>query len=261
MTSGAIQQHANRFSASVQKLPPEQWSVYREVLFAMQQTGIPFAVGGGLAAMAYASQFRDSKDLDLYIEPESREQVIEILGGIGFTDLFEERPYDRKWIHRTHRSGTIVDAMWAMANQRSAVDRSWLLGPLISVDGLQIRLLRPEETLWSKLYVMQRDRCDWPDALNMLSVVGPFLDWKHLMARLEDDVSLLGALLCTYGWLCPDSARLLPAWVWKQLQLTRPASVEAGDCLLRARLLDSRPWFTPTLDDDHRLSDEVEEVC
>ncbi len=253
MKSGILL-HANHFSAWPTKLPDEQWSIYREVLSAVSKAGIHFAVGGGLASMAYADQVRDCKDLDLYIEPESCDVVVDVLAALKFVDLFNERPYDRKWIHRTHRGETIVDVMWAMANQRSLVDRSWLLGPIIPVDGLQVRLLPPEETLWTKLYVMQRDRCDWPDALNMLSVVGPTMDWNHLIARIEDDVNLLGALLCAFRWLCPDDANLLPGWLWDHLQLSKPATVEGTDCLQRANLLDSRPWFTPTIDNEHRLS-------
>ena len=29
-------------------------------------------------------------------------------------------------------------------------------------------MLPPEELIWAKLYVLQRDRSDWPDILNLL---------------------------------------------------------------------------------------------
>ena len=74
-----------------------------------------------------------------------------------------------------------------------------------------IRFVPPEETLWSKLYVLQRDRCDWPDILNILYSVGPDLDWDRLLARVDEDAPLLAALVEVFRWVCPDRCRELPA--------------------------------------------------
>ena len=42
-------------------------------------------------------------------------------------------------------------------------------------------MIAPEELLWQKLYILQRDRCDWPDVLNLIYALGPLLDWEHLL--------------------------------------------------------------------------------
>ena len=141
-----------------------------------------------------------------------------------------------------------------MANQRASVDEKWLQRGLeVQVEDVRFRLAPPEETLWSKLYVLQRDRCDWPDALALLYSVGSDLDWKHLIERMGEDASLLSGLLCVFGWVCPDRARELPPWIWGRLQAKHP---DSGVCETvaghRADLLDSRPWFTPTLEDEER---------
>ncbi len=208
--------------------------------------------------MAYADQVRDSKDLDIYILQESCPALVALLENISFRDFFDQHPYDRKWIHRSIRNDTIVDAMWAMANQRSTVNAQWLNGPQIPIDGLVLRLLPPEETLWTKLYVMQRERCDWPDALNMLYVVGPQLDWMRLLESVGEDAVLLAGLITTFRWLCPGRANELPPWLWERLQLT-PVSNESAPPfnVARAKLLDSRPWFTPAMDREHRLGEET----
>jgi hypothetical protein len=45
---------------------------------------------------------------------------------------------------------------------------------------------------------MQRDRCDWPDILNLIYATALELDWDHLFRRLDDDAPLLEAVLTIF---------------------------------------------------------------
>ena len=250
-----IQHQADLTSVLGTKLSEERWAVYREVMRAVSEAHIPFAVGGGLAAMGYADQIRESKDLDLYINPDNRQPMISLLTGLGFHDYFDENPYERHWIYRSIRDGFIVDVMWAMANRRASVSDSWLRGPSIDLEDFSIHLLPAEETLWTKLYVLQRDRCDWPDALNMLYILGPDLNWARLTELADADRELLAGMVAVFRWLCPARAGLLPPWLWSRLGLNPPSAGDPrGHVAERARLLDTRLWFTPMLDEEHRLS-------
>ncbi|MCU1295119.1 MAG: hypothetical protein JWP08_3969 [Bryobacterales bacterium] len=246
-----IEEKVDQFRAWCEDLLPDRWSLYGDVISEASRREIPFAVGGGLAAMAYAGHPRDTKDIDLYVEPTHREAMIQMVLDLCLTDHYEHAPYDRNWIFRACHDDSIVDIMWSMANHRATVDSEWLKGPTISVHGLSFRLLRPEETLWSKLYVFQHDRCDWPDAINLLYSIGSELDWTHLLARTAEDAQLLGALLMVFHWICPDRCNLLPPAVLNQFGLT-PSQSDIMEWSHRATLLDSRPWFTPTLDENPR---------
>jgi len=171
-----------------------------------------------------------------------------ILAELGLRDYYEKQPYDRKWIYRAYKEDIIIDLMWAMANQRAQVDESWMVGPEVTVEGERIRLLAPEEALWSKLYVLQRERSDWPDTLNLLYGVGPDLDFRRLLRNLGEDTPLLGSVLNVFGWLCPARAREFPAWLWAELKIEHPGDdIRPELTQERARLLDTRPWFTPTI--------------
>ncbi len=118
--------------------------------------------------------------------------MIQVLTDQGFEDYHDRVAYDRAWIYRGYRDGTLVDIIWAMANQRADVDQPWLTrGPLIDVRGQPCRIIPPEEMIWAKLYVLQRDRCDLPDVLNLVYATGPSLDWDFLIQRLGDDSPLL----------------------------------------------------------------------
>lgn len=230
------------------KFLPEQWVIYRRVISAIRERGISFAIGGGLAAMTYAAQWRNTKDLDIYVLGRDKERLVQLLTELALEDYYPVQAYDRKWIHRFHSGDVIVDVMWAMANQRAQVDESWFEGPEVEAGGERFRLLAPADVIWSKLYVLQHERCDWPDCLNVLYGVGPEIDWRRLLHNLGADVPLLGGLLSVFSWLAPQRARELPSSLWHKLQLSPPdAKVNVNGIETRAGFLDTRPWFSPLL--------------
>ncbi len=227
-------------------IPLEEWRLYRQVLDALDQRAVPYALGGGLAFSAYARRWRDTKDLDLFVRPADRERAIEGVQSAGFSDYFDQLPYDRHWIFRGFRDGLIADVIWQMVNNRAEVDPTWLsCGPQITIWETPIRLLPVEELIWSKLYVLQRDRCDWPDLLNILCWEGATLNWQHLLHRVGTDAPILGGLLNIFRWLCPDTAQRLPGWIWPSLGLApmNGRRAQSGDA--SATALDSREWFGP----------------
>ena len=248
MPGPLLQQQIARCASWPERFPPPQWSIYQRVMREAQHRNIPFAVGGGLAAMTYAGQWRNTKDIDLYVLPRDRGRMIELVLALGLEDYYEKQPYDRNWIYRSYKDDTIVDIMWAMANQRAQVDEAWLNGPEVEAGEQRFHLLPAEEELWSKLYVLQHDRCDWPDALNLLYGVGPELDWRRLLAGVAEDLALLAGLLSCFAWLHAERANELPRWLWSALHLSPPAAAGLEQARTRARLLDSRPWFTPVLE-------------
>jgi hypothetical protein len=245
---GPLQEHLSRCASWAQRFPPEQWTLYKHVITAAHDRKLKFAVGGGLAAATYCGQWRDTKDLDLYTPEGQREKLIELLSSLGFVDYYSQKTYDRKWIYRAWKEGTIIDVIWAMANRRASVDDHWLEGPEVEIDGRTIHLIAPEEMIWNKLYVLQHDRCDWPDVLTVLYSIGSDLDWRHLVSRLGEDTSLLAGLLSIFAWLCPGHAISFPSWLWPELGLREPRSVSSLSPGQRADLLDSRAWFGPVAD-------------
>lgn len=230
------------------QIPDEQWSIYRRVLDELEAAAIPVAFGGAFALATYTGDLRNTKDFDLYVLPGDREPAITAMTRAGLADYFAVAAYDRSWIYRGTRDDTIVDAIWAMANLRTLVDRDWLsLGPEVELRDRRVRSIPPEELIWSKLYVLQRERSDWPDVLNLLDAVGPTLDWPRLLERLGRDRPLLSAALSVFGWLAPARAAEIPGWVWDETGAPRGEPPRTG-ALVRARadLLDSRPWFRGT---------------
>ena len=237
----------------VNAVTDEQWATYRDGIQALRAAGIRFLLGGGFALATYIGRWRNTKDIDFYIMQADRDKAVAALAKAGFDDLFAQKPYDRKWIYRSTRDGVIVDIIWAMANQRAQTDEEWFdKAPAANVRGEALAVLPVEEFLWCKLYIMQRDHCDWTDVFNLIYAVGPRIDWDHLLDRLEEDRPLLKGLLTVYDWLCPDQARELPQSLREELDLPE-LEVPEPKTRDHIRLLDTRGWFAAILPKDKPL--------
>ncbi len=226
------------------RIEPEEWATYLLAIRTVRQAGIPFMLGGGFALAAFTGRWRDTKDIDFYIRPQDRDVTVAALSAAGFADYYDRLPYDRKWIYRSVNGEVIVDIIWSMANQRAQVDGLWFeRAGSVCLRGEQLRVIPREEFVWCKLYILQRDHCDWTDIFNVLYAGGGDLDWKHLLWRLQDDLPLLKGLLTVYGWLCPTEVLRLPEKLWSRIGLPRPEAAASAAPRNRIRLLDSRCWF------------------
>lgn len=220
------------------------WKIYRGAIRALRKEGIEFLVGGGFARAAYTGHWRDTKDIDFYVRPQDRKRAELALTKAGLTDFYPKLPYDRAWIYRSHKQKVIVDVIWAMANQRAQVDDPWFqYAPQMTIRGERLSLVPPEELLWCKLYIIQRDRCDWTDIFNLVHEHGPQMDWTRLIRRVGEDVPLLRAMLTAYGWLCPTEVKKLPASLPRRLNAAERAMRSRTPTYDRIRLMDSRTWF------------------
>lgn len=231
------------------RLPQEQWRVYLRVAEEASGAGIRFAFGGAFATAVYTGELRNTKDFDFYILPDDRDAMRAAITRAGLTDYYDRLPYDRSWIYRASEGDVLVDAIWAMANARAAVDPLWLSrGPLVEIRGELMRAIPIEELIWSKLYVLQRDRSDWGDVLNLIGAQAESIDWNHLLARLGSDAPLLTGALAVFAWLDPVRAAAIPEEVWPRVGLMppRPDARSLAEAPGRAALLDSRPWFRPS---------------
>jgi hypothetical protein len=231
-----------------ERLPADEWEIYQPVLELANEIKLRFALGGGLAFSYYTRMWRNTKDMDLFVLPGSRNIAIDVLTRLGFSDYYDQVAYDRSWIYRGFRDGVIIDIIWQMANHRAEVDEGWLKGPTAHIKGMPLQVIPVEELIFAKLYVLQRERCDWPDLLNLLFVQGAKLNWSHLRGALGDDLPLLIGLLQVFAWLCPHNAGTLSEPMRELMLHAITNANESPRCDHDARrpaLLDSRPWFVP----------------
>jgi hypothetical protein len=75
----------------------------------------------------------------------------------------------------------------------------------------------PEESLWSKAFVMERERYDGADVAHILLAVGDRLDWRRLIERFGAHWRVLLAHLVLFGFIYPSERSKVPPEVIEEL--------------------------------------------
>lgn len=226
-------------------IPQNEWAIYLKAIAAVRPVRWPFFLGGAFGLACYTGRWRNTKDLDLYVLPEHRDAFVDALLKIGFVDYYDTLAYDRGWIFRAILEGVIVDIIWGTPNRRSVVDELWLSRSVqVTLRGEHLLAVPAEELLFVKAFVVQKDRCDWTDLINLLCFQAPHLDWDHVIGRYGPDLPLLKSTLGLFSWVCPVEAAQIPTSVRERLGLEINVPEDpAAATRKRVNLLDSRPWF------------------
>lgn len=228
------------------RIPDDQWVIYKQAMDAAYGVKVPFLLGGTFGLAAYTDIWRETKDMDFFIKPENKDKLIDAFTKAGFEDYYDQLPYDRNWIYRSTKHGMIVDIIWMMANRRAVIDEVWFQHALpVQLHGEHVRIIPMEELFWCKLYIMQHDRCDWPDLLCVAYMNEKTFRWEHLFERLGNDLPLLASIISILMWVSPRKARELPDMLYQKLGITKPLeTITAEEEKQRRDFLDSRDWLT-----------------
>ena len=228
-------------------IPADQWNVFQAGRAAAERAQVPFLLGGAMALAAFTGRWRNTKDIDFIVHAEDHQRLIDALLADGFRDYFSQQEYDRGWIFRAVRDDVVLDIIWKLPNHRVSVDQAWFdCAWPVRLRGTEYRAIPLEELIRVKLYVMQRERCDWVDVINALAGSVEQVKWDYLIARMGRDLPLLQAVLCVFSWLAPARAAAIPATIRERFRLPliatdEPHAVEER----RVALFDSRPWYAP----------------
>ena len=187
---------------------------YVDALKALDDESIPYAVGGGYAMAHYTGIARNTKDLDIFVcEPDHR-RVLDVLGLRGYrTEYFY--PF---WIAKALCGESFIDILYNSGNGICTGDPSWFdkTEPFI-LHGYPTRLIPPEEQLWSKAFVQDRDRYDGADIAHLILGRGKSFDWERLIRRFKGHERVLMAHLILFGYVYPSEPDCVPGHVMHRL--------------------------------------------
>jgi hypothetical protein len=92
-----------------------------------------------------------------------------------------------------------------------AVDDDWFRHAVPStVMGEPVRLCPAEETIWSKAFVMERERYDGADIAHLLHARAEALDWGRLARRFGRHWRVLLSHLVLFGFIYPSERTRIP---------------------------------------------------
>jgi hypothetical protein len=210
--------------------PPDPESIddcarfYRRVLSILRSAGVPFLVGGTYAFTCYTGIGRQTKDIDLFVRPADCDAALEALAADGFG---AQKPYPH-WLAKAHYGEDFVDLIYRSGNGLSAVDDGWFeRATPAEVLGVPVLLCPPEEVLWTKAFIMERERFDGADVAHLILAAAPRLDWKLLLYRFGEDWRVLLAHLVLFGYVFPSERNRVPREVMQVLLARLHAEVEA----------------------------------
>lgn len=179
-------------------------------------SGIPFLVGGALALGRYTGIERAIKDLDIFVLPHDAHRVLDFFGSLGRRVEFTF-PH---WLGKVYFGRAFMDVIFNSGNGVARVDEGWFAHARASnVLGVPVRLCPPEEMIWSKAFVQERERFDGADVMHLIAHVGRSLDWRRLHERFGPHWRILLGHLVTFGFVYPDRRGIVPAWVMDDLVL------------------------------------------
>jgi hypothetical protein len=208
----------------------------------LAKADIAFLVGGTYALGHYTAVARATKDLDLFVRRDSLDAALAGIEQAGYrTEL--THPH---FLGKVYTGATFVDVIFSSGNGWCAVDDSWFEHAAAgSLFGLPVRFCPIEEMIWSKAYVMERERYDGHDVAHLIRAGGHWIDWSRLVARFGSHWRVLLAHLVLFGFIYPGERDAIPDAVFDALvprlrtdpDLSSDANLCRGTLLSRSQYL------------------------
>ncbi len=228
---------------------PDANRFYSHVLATLDQARIPFLVGGAFALHRYTGISRFTKDFDIFALPDDRDRILDLLGRDGYrTEI--TFPH---WLAKIYDTDAFVDVIYSSGNGVVQVDEGWFDHAVADVVfGTAVKLIPPEEMIWSKAFIMERERYDGADVAHLIHSVCQSLDWHRLVDRFGKNWRVLLAHLVLFGFVYPGERARIPGSVLDGLiarleaEVWTPAPDERlcqGTILSREQfLIDIQEW-------------------
>ena len=189
---------------------PEEQEIYRHVLDVLADGGVELLVGGAYAFTRYTGIERSTKDFDVFVRSTDIGRALETLAAAGFrTEL--TFPH---WLGKAYWGDAFVDVIFNSGNGVTPIDDEWFThAPTAEVLGTTVKLMPPEEMLWSKSFVMERERYDGADVIHLMRAGAATLDWDRIVRRYGDRWRVLFMNLVLFGFIYPSERTRLPRGV------------------------------------------------
>jgi hypothetical protein len=191
----------------------------------LREAGIAFLIGGGYSLHCYTGIQRHTKDLDIFVRPDDCRRALDALAVISSQT---EMTFPH-WLGKVYRGEDFIDLIFSSGNGAATVDDQWFVhGVTHQVLGVPIKLVPPEEMIWQKAYIQERERFDGADIVHLIRACGRDLDWSRLVSRFGPHWRILMAHLILFGFVYPSERDCVPPWVMNDLMVRLQCDVAGG---------------------------------
>src|SRR5438034_1367251 len=198
--------------AAARKAKGNRAEFYRRSMQVLQNANIPFLIAGAGAVRFYTGVSRQTKDFDLHLRPHHIDGALDAFAHAGYKT---EKTFPH-WLAKAKRGRNCVDLIFRAGNGLCEVDDSWFeRAQDEDVLGVTVKLSAPEDMLWMKAYIMERERYDGADVAHILESCAEKLDWPHLLRRFGPDWRLLLSHLVLFGYIYPAGSAGVLSRLWE----------------------------------------------
>jgi len=146
----------------------------------LQQSEIPFVLGGGLSAWARGGP-KSEHDVDFLVKPENADDALAAFEAAGWKT---QRPPEG-WLYKVwHENGALVDLIFNPASgpiTDEIIDRA----PVSEVMALRINVSMLEDVMTAKLMAMTEQEPDYSALLEWARALREQIDWDVVRSRTE----------------------------------------------------------------------------
>jgi hypothetical protein len=199
---------------------------YRDAMLTLNRANVPFLVGGAFAFIHQAGIDKSTKDLDIFARPGDVQRLLEACAAAGYeTELVFSH-----WLAKIRSPEGFIDVIFNSGNGIAKVDDGWFEHAKDrEVLNVPVKIAPVEETIWSKAFVMERERFDGADVSHLILALGHQLDWQRILSRFGPHWRVLLAHLVLFGFIFPSARSRVPTWVMQELLVRIQREVEAPD--------------------------------
>ena len=245
-------------------LEPETWRFYRDAMSALNREGAPYLVGGAYAFERYTGIERHTKDFDIFCLRRDAEGILEVLRDALGSRTEITFPH---WLGKAYNppTGDFVDVIFSSGSGIAVVDEEWFDNKVeAEVLGIPASLCPAEEMIWSKAFIMERERYDGNDVAHLLHARAADLDWPRVMRRFAPQWRVLLSHLVLFGFVYPARRNAIPAEVLEELvaRLRAEAAAPAPETRVCQGTLLSRAQYLVDVQqggyEDARVEPEIQ---
>ena len=159
---------------------PELIDTMKKAAAALRADGVPFLLGGGLAAWARGGPPTDH-DVDLLVREQDAEQALAALESAG---MRPERPPEG-WLFKAWDGDILVDLIFHPAGGR-VDDDYFLRASSLEVSALPLQVASIDDVLVTKVLAMNEQNPDFRPVLEIARSLREQIDWTAVRELVGD---------------------------------------------------------------------------
>jgi predicted nucleotidyltransferase len=154
--------------------------VLDEALEALGEARIPFLLIGGVGSAVYGRD-QGTRDIDVFVRPETARKVLEVLGARGF----DTKEVAERWLSKAIKHGVLVDVIFRSSRDILLGDEMLARAKVMPFRGRMVPIAPPEDLIVMKACAMSEDTSRyWYDAVSIIAHTD--LDWDYLVSRARE---------------------------------------------------------------------------